>query len=102
MHLELRHHVVELSDIILQLNDEALWARNENDVNVDKFAVVFQLALFELNDWIIGTSRKLKALKIAQQIEIEFSHPKLLSSVPRVVANWSLILIMTLSSLCLM
>lgn len=62
MRLQLRKHGVEFSNVILHLDDETLWARNKNDANVDEFAIVLQLSLFELDERIVGAAWEARSI----------------------------------------
>lgn len=78
-------HRVELGDVVLQLDDEALRAGHENDLNLDEFAVVLELALFQLDERFVGASKE--NFKINFSNFVDGTHLKVCKSVPKVVAN---------------
>lgn len=53
--LQVSSYLVELVDVVLQLNDKALRTWNKDDMNLDEFSIVGQLARFEFNEWIVET-----------------------------------------------
>lgn len=86
--MHLGQHFGDLENVVLHLEHKVLGARHQNDVNLDEFPVVLELARVKLDERIVWTTKRLNVIECSLSIiKCHSTHPKLSSSVPRVVAN---------------